>query len=164
MDPNAFLSGRSRETTIRRDAQGRWFSDDQPLDQPNLSRAFDRWLERAEDGRYCLRNDINWAYVTIEGPPLFVRAVQIEPDGVLQLALSDDTKQTLNPKTLRQGPDGALYCDVRDGSFAARFDRSAMQQLEPLLKEDAQGVYLALGAQQVRPRMAADPLASGTGS
>jgi hypothetical protein len=161
MDPNAFLSGQSRETTIRRDAQGRWFSDDQPLDHPKLCRAFDRWLERAEDGRFCLRNDINWAYVSVEGPPLFVRAVQLEPNGAIQLALSDDSSQSLDPQTLRQGPDGALYCDARDGSFAARFDRSAMQQLEPVLKEDAQGVYLALGDQQVRPRVAADPLASG---
>ena len=162
MDPSQFLTGATRETTIRRDALGRWSQDGQPLDHPNLIRAFERWIERAEDGRYCLRNDINWAYITIEGPPLFVRTVQLDPSGSILLQLSDDRIEPLNTATLRQGPDGALYCDARGGTMPARFDRHAMQQLEPALKEDAGGVYLALGTQQVRPRVVADPLASDT--
>ena len=42
MDPASFLEGRTRETKIRRDAQGRWFFEDDPLEHPNLVRAFDR--------------------------------------------------------------------------------------------------------------------------
>jgi uncharacterized protein len=159
MDPNSFLSGRSRETTIRRDALGRWFSDDEPLDHPNLCRAFDKWLDLAEDGRYCLRNDINWAYVSIEGPALFVRTVRVEPDGSLRLLLSDESEESLDISSLRQGADSPLYCDVRAGRLVAGFDSHAMQQLEPLLKEDDQGVYLQLGTQRVRPRVVSDPLA-----
>jgi uncharacterized protein len=158
MDPTSFLTGQTRETTIRRDALGRWFHDEQPLDHPNLVRAFDRWLDKAEDGRFCLRNDINWAYVTLEGPPLFVRAVRLDPDGTLQLVLSDDRTEALAADSLRQGPDGALYCDARGGTLVARFDRHAMQQLEPVLKEDERGVYLALGGARVRPQVVADPL------
>lgn len=158
MDPQQFLAGRSRETSIRRDAQGRWFSEGEPLEHPNLTRAFDRWLERAEDGRWCLKNDINWAYVALEGPPLFVRTVQPEASGALQLTFSDDRREALKTETLRQGPDGALYCDARDGSWVARFDRHAMQQLEGLLREDEQGVYLLLGKQSIRPRVVSDPL------
>jgi hypothetical protein len=159
MEPQQFLTGRTRETTIRRDAQGRWFSDGEPLEHANLTRAFDRWLERAEDGRWCLKNDINWAYVAIEGPPLFVRTVRTdEPAGALQLTFSDDRSEVLKTETLRQGPDGALYCDARDGSWVARFERHAMQQLEGLLREDDQGVYLSLGNQRIRPRTVSDPL------
>jgi hypothetical protein len=158
MDPANFLTGRSRETAIRRDAQGRWFHEEQPLEHPNLVRAFDRWVDRAEDGRYCLRNDINWAYITLEGPPLFVRAVRIPSADKVELMLSDDTTEPLTAASLRQGPDGALYCDARQGKLVARFDRHAMQQLEPLLKEDPQGVYLALGDQRVRPLSVRDPL------
>jgi hypothetical protein len=157
MDPKNFLAGASRETTIRRDAQGRWSQDGQTLDHPNLVRAFDRWIEIAEDGRYCLRNDINWAYITLEGPPLFVRAVQLEPDGKVALSLSNDRTEPLSATSLRQGPDGALYCDAQSG-MVARFDRHAMQQLEPVLKEDDSGVYLALGQERVRPQLVADPL------
>jgi hypothetical protein len=159
MDPASFLGGRSRETTIRRDALGRWFHDEQPLDHPNLTRAFDRWVDVAEDGRYCLKNDINWAYITLEGPPLFVRSLRTEqPDGVL-VRLSDDREELLDTSSLRQAADGALYCDVRAGQLVARFDRHAMQQLESLLGEDAEGVYLALGnGARVRPRLVQDPL------
>jgi uncharacterized protein len=159
MDPASFLEGRSRETTIRRDAEGRWFHDGEALEHPNLERAFDRWVERAEDGRFCLKNEINWAYITLEGAPFFVRSVRVLPSEIV-LLLSDDRQEPLEPASLREGPDGALYCDVRGGTYTARFERHAMQQLEGLLREDDHGVYLALGNSKVRPPRVADPLPS----
>jgi hypothetical protein len=159
-DPNQLLAGRSRETTIARDAQGRWFQDGQALEHPNLTRAFDRWVSRADDGRYCLKNDINWAYVALEGAPFFVRSLRIGKgggDADVTLVLSNDTEQALRPATLRSGEDGALYCDLDDG-MVARFDRSAMSQLEALIGEDDDGVYLQLGGSRVRPKASADPL------
>lgn len=159
MEPGQFLQGqgRTRETTIRRDAQGRWFHDGQPLEHPNLTRAFDRWVERAEDGRYCLKNDINWAYFTLEGPPFFVRSLRAQPGGRVLLSLSNDRQVPLSPYTLRTGPDGALYCDVDDG-MVARFDRHAATQLEALIGEDGQGVYLEIEGARVRPPSVRDPL------
>lgn len=160
MDPGSFLQGRSRETTIRRDAQGRWYFDGEPLEHPNLVRAFDRWIGVADDGRYCLKNDINWAYITLEGPPFFVRSAYPLPDETVELLLSDDSREPLDPRSLREGPDGALYCDVHGGRMSARFERHAMQQLEALLREDDEGVYLALAGEHVRPARVSDPLAS----
>jgi len=158
MDPNQFLFGKSRETNIRRDAQGRWFDGAEPLLHPKLVRAFDRWLERAEDGRFCLKNDINWAYVSVEGAPLFVRTVTIGSDGAVQLTFSDERSEPLVAHSLRQDRAGALYCDARGGQLVAQFDRHAQQQLEPLLREDADGVYIALGGEQIRPPVVDDPL------
>jgi uncharacterized protein len=163
MDPASFLQGRTRETTIRRDAQGRWFQDGEALEHPNLTRAFDRWVDRAADGRYCLKNDINWAYVTLEGPPLFVRSVRLAAPGAVWLTLSDDREERLDPATLCEGQDGALYCRVRTGDFVARFDRHAMQQLEPVVREDAAGVFLALTSGHVRPPRVRDPLTDAPG-
>lgn len=157
MDPNALLQGRTRETTIARDEQGRWFHDGEPLEHVNLVRSFEGWIERADDGRFCLKNDINWAYFRLDGPPYFVRATEVEGD-TLRLSLSGGTEETLNPATLRQGPDGALYCDVHAGALTARFDRHAMARLEPLVNEDAQGVYIAVGDRKLRPRPVDDPL------
>ena len=65
----ALPPGMSRETTIRRDVHGRWFHDGAPIEQANVERAFDTWVDRAPDGRYCLKNDIHWVYVAIEGAP-----------------------------------------------------------------------------------------------
>jgi uncharacterized protein len=151
------MAGLTRETTIRRDAQGRWFHDGQPLEHPGLTRAFDGWIELAEDGRFCLKNDINWAYVAIEGPPLFVRSVDLGGSTVM-LRLSDGRVEPLDPATLREGPDGALYAQARAGTMAARFDTPAAMQLGDLAKEDDQGVYLHIAGAKVRPATTSDPL------
>ena len=75
------------------------------------------------------------------------------------LTLSDDRVLPLDPQSLREDERGALYCEVGDGMVAG-FSRHAMQQLEDLLREDEQGVYLALGQERVRPPRVRDPLAS----
>jgi hypothetical protein len=164
MDPGQLLQGFSRETTIRRDAQGRWFHDGQPLDHVGLTRAFDRWVERAADGRWCLKNDINWAYITLEGAPYFVRSVQIGAAGQVMLVLSNDATEPLRAESLRVGEDDALYCDVGDGTLPARFDRHAATQLEPLIGEDEHGLYVEVAGRRVRPRVVHDPLAPQSGA
>ncbi|HEX6243864.1 MAG TPA: hypothetical protein VFZ61_23275, partial [Polyangiales bacterium] len=115
--------GLSRETTIVRTADGRWFHEGDPIENPKLAQAFDRWVTRAEDGRWCLKNDINWAYFQLEGAPYFVRAVRVA-DGRAQLWLSTDRWVELDPQTLREGPDNVLYCSVDDGE-TARFESHA---------------------------------------
>lgn len=161
MDPSDFLQGRTRETTIARDAQGRWFHDGDPLEHENLVRSFEGWIERAEDGRYCLKNDINWAYFSLEGPPYFVRSARVESDAVV-LELSGGYREALDAATLCQGPDGALYCTVR-GDLVARFDRHVLTQLEDQVGEDEQGPYLLLIGHKVRPRVVTDPLRRPSG-
>jgi len=160
MEPGAFIPppGFSRETTIHRDADGRWTQDGIPLEHANLVRAFDRWVDRAEDGRLCLKNDLGWAYITLDGAPLFVRSVLLDGAGAT-LRLSDDREERLDPHTLRIGPDGALYCDARAGLLPARFDRHAQAQLADALEEDARGVHITIGGVRVTPRSVADPLA-----
>lgn len=157
MDPAGFLNGRTRETTIRRDAEGQWFHDGEPLEHDNLTRAFDSWVELADDGRYCLKNDINWAYITLEGPAHFVRSLRVQGEDVW-LRLSNGQEQELSADTLRQDDRDVLYCDVCDGRLTARFDRHAATQLSDLLGEDDDGVYVRIGGQRHRPPVVADPL------
>ena len=153
------VEGRSRETKIRRDAQGRWWNDDVQITHDALARAFDGWIERAEDGRYCLKNDINWAYVAIDGPPLFGRRLEVDvAASSLRVELSDGREEIVDLATLREGPDGALYCDARGGTMPCGLTSVAMMSLEDHLEEDADGVLLRLGARSVRPVRVADPL------
>lgn len=159
MDPGRFLQGRTRETRIRRTAEGRWFNDDVEIRHPNLVKAFDAWLQPAPDdtGRWCLSNDINWAYVAIEGAPRFVRRATVDEDGRLRLTFSSGHEAPLVASTLREGPDGALYCDGPDG-LTARFDRHVLPMLADQVGEDEAGLYLLVEGERVRPRRVVDPL------
>lgn len=160
MDPAQFLRGRTRETQIRRDAAGRWFNGEDRIEHPKLTAAFDGWVDRAEDGRFCLSNSINWAYVEIDGPAYFVKDVAPEGDRLV-LRLSGEVEESLDPATLRQGPEGALWCIVREGRCPARFDNHAVSKMSDLVQEDDDGVYVRLGSQKVRPPSEADPLSLG---
>jgi hypothetical protein len=156
MEPADLLpKGRTRETKIRRDSHGRWFNDGVAVTHRNLTDAFDRWLGRAPDGRYALENDINWAYVTIDGPARFVESVVLEGAAVT-LRFRGGFEAPLDPATLREGPEGALYAG---DALPARFSRSAMMDLAECLDEDEAGPYLRLGGGKVRPPRVDDPLA-----
>lgn len=157
MNPEDLAEGRTRETAIRREANGKWWNGEDPIEHPNLVRSFESWIARAEDGRYCLSNDINWAYFALEGPPFFVRAVKLD-DGAVTLLLSGDLEEPLDPKTLRQGEDGSLWCDVR-GGLAARFDNHAMGQLADVVGEDGDGPYVTVAGTKHRPAVVATPMA-----
>ncbi len=160
MDPAQFLQGRTRETNIRRDAGGRWFNGDDPITHPQLVRSFDGWIDRAEDGRFCLSNSINWAYVEIEGAPYFVKDVD-PSEGGIDLLLSGDVREPLDPDSLRQDPEGSLWCVVRDGRCPARFESHAMAKMSDWIEEDDQGVYVLVGNRKVRPPEDRDPLSLG---
>lgn len=160
MDPNELISGepgpgRSRETDIRRDAARRWWKGEERIDHPNLARSFDGWIDRAEDGRFCLLNDINWAYFALEGPAYFVTGVRVHPEGVT-LLLSGDREEELALGSLRQDEQGALWCDVREGRCPARFENHAASALAGLLDEDDGGVLLRVGGEVHRPPLVAD--------
>ncbi len=160
MDPAQFLQGRTRETDIRRDARGRWFNGEDRIDHPNLTRAFDGWVDRAEDGRFCLSNAINWAYVEIDGPAYFVKDVEPNADGIT-LVLSGELREPLDSSTLCEGPEGALWCAVRSGRCPARFDNHAVSKMSDWIDQDEEGEFVLIGGQKVRPTACADPLSLG---
>lgn len=149
--------GLSRETTIRRDADGRWFHDGEPVINAAVARAFDRWIDLSEDGRFCLRNRVNWAYVEIEGPPIFVERVRLE-GGRAVLSLSDERIEPLDLETVRRDAEGRLYCTVREGRLTAQLGRRAMLDVAEWLDEDGEGVCLRVGEHAVRPPLVDDPL------
>jgi len=96
----------------------------------------------------------------LEGPAYFVKDVVPSDDGV-ELTLSGELSERLDPETLRQGPEGALWCAVREGRCPARFDNHAVSKMSDSVGEDADGVYIMVGAQKVRPPADADPLSLG---
>lgn len=151
MDAAEMLAaGYTRETTIRRDAGGRWYQDGTQLEHPGLCRSFDSWIDRAPDGRFCLQNNINWAFIEIEGPPYVVRSLRSEgPD--LVVTLSGERTETLDLSTLRVDELDAIWCDVRDGRVPARFDSHAAMQLGEFMVESGDSVAIQFGERTISP-------------
>lgn len=147
--------GRSRESTIRLDGEGRFFHEGAPVEHVKLAQAMHTWISRhPDDGRYILTNGYDWTYFTVEDAPFTVRSVRIERDRVV-LCLSDGTEEAWDPASTRVAGD-ALYARVkareRGGPFEAKFMRHALTGLAPVLVEPA-GEAAAGAAHRPRVRI-----------
>jgi hypothetical protein len=133
--------GRSRESTIVLDAEGRFFHDGALIEHPGMARAFASWIEvHPDNGRFILNNGYDWSYVQVEDAPFFVLGVR-EQAGELWFRLSDGSENVLSkePNALSVGAGEALYTTVRDGKFRARFTRAAQTALAPWLSGTENG-------------------------
>ena len=131
--------GRSRESSIRLDREGRFLHDGEPVTHRGMARAFASWIARhPDDGRFILTNGWDWTYFTVEGAPFFVEGIRVGPDGPV-LVLFDGSEELLDPSALRLGDDGVFSTRVKGGAFDARFLRNAQLELSPWLEEDRDG-------------------------
>jgi len=135
--------GRSRESTIRLDGEGKWSHEGNPVEHPKLAHAMHTWIARhPDDGRYILTNGYDWTYFIVDDVPYFVRSIRDE-DGDAILVLSDGTEEPLDPSTVRPGKHGDLYLKVKNGTYEAKLTRFAQTQLEPFLHEENGAPFLA---------------------
>ncbi len=147
--------GRSRESTIRLDAQGHFSHDGVPVEHAKLRDALHTWIARhPEDGRYILTNGYDWTYFLVDDVPYFVVSVR-EASGDAILTLSDGTEEPLEPSAVRINERGELYLTVKreakGGPFDAKLTRFAQSQLGPFLHaEDSSTVYLVTKRGKVR--------------
>lgn len=138
--------GRSRESSIVLDAEGRFHHAGALVEHPGMARAFASWISRhPDDGRFILNNGYDWSYFQVEDVPFFVQGLREEGNRLL-LALSDGTESPLDPALLAVGPRGALYTTVKAGQFRARFTQAAQIALGPWLRagENAHSAELFL--------------------
>ena len=150
--------GRSRESTIVLDGEGRFLHDDVPVEHPKLRDALHTWIARhPDDGRYILTNGYDWTYFVVQDVPYFVRSLRAV-DGDAILVLSDATEEPLDPSTVRANERGELYLkvkkDAKGGPFDAKLTRFAQSQLEPFL-EDAGAGKVALVTKRGRATLPA---------
>jgi hypothetical protein len=146
--------GRSRESTIRLDAEGHFFHDGAPVEHPKLAQAMHTWISRhPDDGRYILTNGYDWTYFIVDDAPFFVRAVRLEKEGLV-LLLSDGSEEAWDPARTEIGAANALYTEVKraakGGPFRAKFTRHAQASLEPVLAEDGGFFAAKVGDRVVR--------------
>ena len=146
--------GRSRESSIRLDAEGRFFHDKEAFQHPGMARAFATWIARhPDDGRYILNNGYDWSYFEVEDVPFFVERVLPSAAGPV-LVLSDGSQEPLDPETLATGEGDRLYVKVKQRAFEARFRQAAQIALAPWLEEEPDGspALVILGVRYVPAR------------
>jgi hypothetical protein len=143
--------GRSRESTIRLDREGRFFHDGELVTHRGMARAFASWIARhPDDGRFILTNGYDWTYFTVEGTPYFVDGIRAERDRPV-LVLFDGSEEPLDPTALRLGEDGIFRATVKGGSLEARFSQSAQLELASWLEENDDGsISLVTSGSRVR--------------
>ncbi len=134
--------GRSPESTIRLDGEGRFWHEQLLVEHRKLAAAMHTWISRhPDDGRYILTNGYDWTYFTVEDAPYTVRSLRVD-DGAPVLLLSDGTEEAWDPSKSRLGKDGAVYTHVkagaRGGPFDAKFTRHAQTELAPLLTDEGE--------------------------
>jgi len=147
--------GRSRESTLRLDAVGRFWHDGARVKHAGLAAALHSWISRHPDnGRYVLTNGYDWTYFTVDDAPYFVRSIRIERRGIV-LILSDRSEEAWSPEKTCVGADSALYTSVKEsargGPYEAKFTPHAQASLEPVLVEGdgAESPAVCVGGQVV---------------
>lgn len=152
--------GRSRESTIRLDSEGRFWHQDVEVEHRKLAAAMHSWISRhPDDGRYILTNGYDWTYFKVDDAPYTVRRLVVdatEGKERVTLVLSDGTEEAWDPRKSRIGKDGAICTQVkasaRGGPFDAKFTRHAQTEIAPLLVESGggDGLGIKIGGAVVR--------------
>jgi hypothetical protein len=152
--------GRSRESNIVLDGEGRFWDHGELVTHRGMQDAFATWIRRhPRDGRFVLCNGYDWTYFRVDDVPYFVRGLRGSPNSPT-LLLSDQTEEPLEPASLSVGARDALYCRVKGGAYEARFTPAAQAALGPYVAEGQGGepmFRLAGRDYPVRPRSEPSP-------
>jgi hypothetical protein len=136
----------SRESSIRVDRDGHIWHEGERVLHPGLARALASWIDLDEQGRYIMRNALDWCFIA-------VRAVRLETDPAVrvEVELSDDTTEPLDLATVHVDPDGVVYAHVRGAKLLASFDRQASFKFLEHVTTDGRGLMtFELGTMRVR--------------
>jgi uncharacterized protein len=126
------------------DKEGRWFFQGEEITHRKTYLLYCRNLTLDETGRPLLRIGHEECRVEVEDVPFVVKSVDFIAAAEkklksIDLLLNDETREILNPETLRVGRENILYCQVQGGKFSARFSRNAYQLLFPYIENDEKG-------------------------
>ena len=129
---------------IRFGKDGRWYSDDEWIENPRIASLFSRHLLLAEDGCWWIVMGDERAQVVIEDTPWVVTRVDGAPDAGFTIGLNDGSSEPLDPESLCLGPDHVLYGRAKDREHRVRFLRAPQMELLAHAGEES-GVFFLPG-------------------
>jgi hypothetical protein len=115
-----FWAVSSGKISFRRD--GRWYSDDEPINNARIAKLFSRCLRQVEDGRWQIAMADERAFVEIEDTPWVVTSIGGDAAAGFTIRLNDGSEEPLDPAALAVGAANVLYklapaIAERDGRF-----------------------------------------------
>ena len=141
-----FWAVSSGKISFRRD--GRWYSDDEPINNARIARLFSQCLRQNDDGRWIVAMADERAFVEIEDTPWVVTSVTGSADDGFTLHLNDGSAEALDPATLTVGATDVPYVAVKGGRYRARVLRPAYYQLAPAIEERGGRFALVTGGRR----------------
>ena len=125
---------------IRIDAEGRWFYQGTEMTRRNIVRLFYKNLQQNASGEYYIKIGPQLCPVEVEDAPYVVWSIRCsEKTGTLEyvdLVLSDDRVERLNPATFWINDRHIPYCRVRHGRFTARFSKASYYRIAEHISYD----------------------------
>jgi hypothetical protein len=134
----AFTEKKITPCDISIDKEGIWYYKGDEIIRTEIIRYFYNILKRDESGRYIIEYENESCYLEVEDTPFVVKTVNkkilAENNGeeCINLLLSDQSLDQLNPQTLWVGKDNVLYCTIKNNAFVARFSRASYYQITDL--------------------------------
>lgn len=135
---------------------GRWYSDDEPINNARIAKLFSRCLTQLDDGRWQIAMADERAFVDVHDTPWVVTSVAGDSASGFTIRLNDDSEEALDAETLSVGDANVLYTRVKGGRHAARFLRPAYYQLAPAIAERGGRFMLEVAGRQHEIRPAGD--------
>jgi len=126
---------------IKIDKDGVWYYHGAHMFRKDILCIFFDHLNVDDCGKYFIKLNEEICYLDVEDTAFVVSAVfkTQDPSGdqeQLEVLLSDDCREILDPNTLAVGRDNIMYCSVKHGKFAARFTRKSYYQLAEFIEQD----------------------------
>ena len=127
---------------IRFGKDGRWYSDDEWIENPRIALLFSRHLLQRDDGSWWIVMGDERAQVVIEDTPWVVVRVDGSPAAGFTLGLNDGSSEPLDAGSLSLAPDHVLYGQAKEGRHRIRFLRAPQMELLAHADEDAGAYFL----------------------
>jgi hypothetical protein len=128
---------------IKIDKDGIWYFRGAEMFRRDFVNLFFQHIKKDMDGRYFIEYGEETSYLNVEDTAFVVKSIQktcSQSDGkeCINMLLSDETVEELEPDTLYIGCDNVLYCSVKNKYFNARFLRPSYYQIAEFIEHDTE--------------------------
>lgn len=132
---------------IRLTKNGVWLSDAVEIDHEQTVKIFAKSL-RKDEGGYYLQIGRETKRIEVEDTAYFVTRIDGTPRTGIELWLSDESRERLDPASLTYRP-GRLACQIKGGLEEAKFLHAPYFELLKELDEDESSYLLDFGGKKV---------------